>query len=322
MRAPYRSDNRAQGINMRTNQRPFCGAADIHQMTALVQAFPADSLHVVDLPYRLSSWAIDFPENVGLWVDAEGRLVAWAVLQTPFWTVDYTFHPVAGASIQRQILGWADKRAHQALDTASGRPCWFVMVFENQLERRRHLEAAGFACQSDVGENSWSKVLMARAAAGPIPASALPEGFSVRPLAGESEVAAYVELHQEVFESRNMTAGWRARTLRCPQHVPDLDLVAVAPDGRLAAFCICWLQRGAEGASGQIEPLGVRADFRRMGLGRALLSEAVRRAHALGARQIYVETDNDRNAALGLYRSVGFRILQDVLVYCKEYRGS
>ena len=47
-------------------------------MAALAQAFPAENLHVVDLPYRLSSWALDDPDNVGLWLNEHGELRAWA----------------------------------------------------------------------------------------------------------------------------------------------------------------------------------------------------------------------------------------------------
>jgi mycothiol synthase len=307
---------------MQTHQRPFRGAADIQEMIALAQASPSDSLHVADLPYRLSSWAFDFPENVGLWIDAWGELVAWAVLPPPFSTIDFAFRGDASGSIHRQILDWADGRAREVMHTASGRPSWFVMVFANQVKRRGELEAAGFTCQSDVGEDSWSKVLMARATGDRILKCATPEEFVVRPLAGDGEVEAYVELHRAVFESRNMTAEWRARSLRCPQYMPELDLVAAAPDGRLAAFCVCWLQQGPQGASAQIEPLGVRADYRHLGLGRALLSEALRRAQVLGATQIYVETDNYRDGALGLYQSAGFQILKDVLMYRKDYQGS
>jgi len=39
----------------------------------------------------------------------------------------------------------------------------------------------------------------------------------------------------------------------------------------------------------------------------------------LGAEQIFVETDNYRNAALLVYESVGFRIEHEVLVYRKDY---
>jgi mycothiol synthase len=148
----------------------------------------------------------------------------------------------------------------------------------------------------------------------------LPTGFIIRPLNGEGEIEAYVELHRAVFESRNMTAEWRARTLRQPAYTPDLDLVAVALDGRLAAFCVCWLDENpGTGTIGQIEPLGVHASFRKSGLGRAILVEGLQRLQSHGASRICVEADNYRHAALDLYESVGFRIVRDILVYSKDY---
>ena len=307
---------------MQAKQREFCGCSDVQAMGALARAFRSDNLHVIDLPYRFSSWAMDEPANVGLWEDAEGQLVAWAIMQVPFGTIDYACHPHAGPELHRRILDWADRRAQETLGTLNGHPCWFVMVLAGHVGRIRDLEAAGFICQADLGEDSWSQVLMARSAETPIPAGKLPAGFTVRPLAGESEVEAYVELHRAVFESRNMTPQWRARTLRCPEYVPDLDLVVVGPDGRLGAFCVCWLDRSASEASAQIEPLGVCAELTKLGLGRAILAENLRRAHLFGARRVYVETDCYRNPALRLYESVGFRVLQHVLVYRKDYDGA
>ena len=155
-------------------------------------------------------------------------------------------------------------------------------------------------------------------------APALPAGYSLRPLAGEAECSAYVDLHRAVFESKNMTVEWRARTLRHAGYRPDLDLVVAAPDGRLAAFCVGWFQPGdaRSAPSGQIEPMGVHEDFRKLGLGRAILSEAVRRLASLGAAHVDVETDSYRNAAFELYEAIGFRVIQDVLVYRKDYAAA
>ena len=308
---------------MKTRQREFCGEADVQAMIALAHASPSDNLHVVDLPYRLSSWALDRPDNVGLWVNARGGLLAWAVLQTPFWTIDTVCHPAAEAELHRPILAWADERARQALDTPSGRPCWFVMAFADRPGRLCDLEAAGFASQADVGADAWSKVLLGRPAQQPLADAALPAGFAIRPLAGEGEVDAYVQVQRAVFGSANMTLAWRARTLRRPEYRPELDLVAVAPDGRLAAFCVGWLSQELDGQpAGQVEPLGVHADFRQLGLGRAILSELVRRMALNGAQAVYVETDRQRNAALELYQAAGFRVLREVLVYRKDYAAS
>jgi mycothiol synthase len=185
-----------------------------------------------------------------------------------------------------------------------------VMVSATQTDRIRDLESAGFAPQADVGKDSWSKVLMQRSAQRPIAGCVLPAGFVIRSLAGEGEVEAYVRLHRAAFGTENMTVEWRARTLRRPEYLPELDLVAVAPDGRLAAFCVAWLNSHSEGkSSGQIEPLGVHKDFRGLGLGRAILGEALRRLHRCGADTVYVETDLQRTEALSLYKAVGFRVL-------------
>jgi ribosomal protein S18 acetylase RimI-like enzyme len=300
--------------------RIYQDSRDQQRMMALVRAQPQDHLHNIDLPYRFSSWAFDASDNIRLWEDQHGDLLAWAVLQTPFWAIDYAYHPAAPDTIHSQILAWADAQARQQHNTAYGRPAWFVNVFDWQQQRQRDLEAYGFVSQADQGEDSWTKVLFEHDREHPLPAYPLPTGCSIRPLRGVEEVDAYAALHRAVFESESMTAAWRGRTLRHADYQPDLDLVAVDSDGQLAAFCICWFTpNGIEGRpSGQIEPLGVRADMRRHGLGRTILAEGVRRLYQHGAEHVVVETDNYRNAAFALYTAAGFRVSQNVLVYRKD----
>lgn len=305
--------------NMKITERAFSRDLDLQAMAELVRKFPTENIHFVDLPYRFSSWSFDYPENIRLWSDENGELLAWAILQVPFWTIDYAYHPEFHHKIFPQILNWADEHAKKIVNTPSGHSAWFATAFASQVNRIRDLEQAGFASQADVGENSWSQVLMEHFMQ--IPADAnLPDDFHIRPLNGASEVEAYVELHRAVFESKNMTAEWRNHTLQRPEYISDLDLVAVAPNGQLAAFCICWLAKDAKGdVSGQIEPLGVHEKFRKLGLGRAIISEGLKRLKAKGAKHIYVYTDRDRNAALRLYESIGFRVLHDILLYRKDY---
>jgi mycothiol synthase len=298
-------------------QRSISTDQDKVLMSALARQCPESNLHVVDLPYRFSSWAFDDPENIGLWFDEDQGLVAWAALQTPFWTIDYACHPEHETALHQEILSWADYRAQLIRNTPYGRPAWFVMVFSGQNERIRDLENAEYGCQSEVGEDSWSKVLMRRSAQTPVkvyaPRSA---GFTVRSLAGQEEVPKYVELHQSVFESKNMTVEWRARTLQHPDYRPDLDVVVESPDGRLVAFCVCWLDQ--DSMTGHVEPLGCHKDFRQYALGRVALSAGLRRLQSLGAQNILVETDNYRNTAFRLYQSLGFEVIRDVLVYRKD----
>lgn len=304
---------------MKIKQRAYAGAVDYQQMMALAHAHPADNLHVIDQPYRFSSWAFDEPTNAQLWVDEQEQVVAWVVMQTPFWSIDYACHPSVSDKVHPQLLAWADQRAQQLVGSDFGRPMWFVNVFVGQERRMRDLEAAGFYSVADVGKNSWTKVLMQQSTLTVEPGHTLPAGFAIRPLAGLSEVAAYVDLHQTVFESKNMRVEWRTCTLQQSAYRPDLDLVVAGPDGRLAAFCVGWLHRGVDGSRGQIEPMGVHPGFRSLGLGRAILAEGLRRLYAQGAQEVFVETDNYRDAAFALYESVGFQVARDVLVYRKDY---
>jgi ribosomal protein S18 acetylase RimI-like enzyme len=110
------------------------------------------------------------------------------------------------------------------------------------------------------------------------------------------------------------------RTLKHPDYQPNLDVVVVAPDSRLVAFCIGWICHTPDGGlRGQIEPLGCHADFRKYALGRVALCETLRRLHQHGAQSIFVETDNYRSTAFRLYESVWFRVIREVLVYRKDY---
>jgi mycothiol synthase len=298
---------------MTLRQRPFSGKDDLRGMSALVEAFPEQNLHVVDLPYRLCSWALDETGNIGLWFNLEGELRAWTVMQTPFWCIDIVLHPDEQALYPR-LLTWAQQRAADLLNGPYGRPAWFVHVPDRQAARLRELEEAGFASQANVPEDPWSMVMMQHSGEA-LAVSGAQAGLIIRPLAGRSEVDSYVECHQAVFQSDNMRAMWRSRILAHPAYQPDLDLVAVDAGGRVAGFCVGWLNQ----QGGQIEPMGVHPDFRGRGLGRALLSECVRRLQRRGARRIFVATDNFRDAAFGLYESAGFRVIEPVWVYRKDF---
>lgn len=289
-------------------------------MKSLALSCFQQNLHNIALPYRLSSWALDDSQNAHLWFHPDGDLAAWAVLNTPFWALDLVCPPEHETSLLPQLLEWVDQRATGIAGILPEHTAWFAPVFPWQKERIRLLENAGWGCQADIGEDSWSKVLMRRDQR-PLPKSyPPPPGFIVRSLRGQEEVEAYVELHQEVFGTKNMTVDWRARTLLQPDYAPDLDLVVEAPDGSLGAFCIGWLRHLSDGTlAGQVEPLGCAGEYRNRALGRVALAAVLERLLAAGSHAIYVETDNYRDTALRLYESLGFQVIETVWLYRKDF---
>jgi hypothetical protein len=148
--------------------RQLSGEPDKIRMAALAREFFADNLHVIDLPDRFSSWAFDDPGNIGLWEDEVGHLVGWAVMQTPFWKMDFACSPSREGNLYPEMLAWAVERALSIQDTSFGLPSWFVSVFADASERIRVLESSGFKCQSHLGEDSWSEVLMRRPGSEPV----------------------------------------------------------------------------------------------------------------------------------------------------------
>lgn len=298
-------------------QRPYRGEADKLLMLATAHHAGPTATHVVDLPYRLSSWSLDDPENVGLWEVENGKLVAWAVFQFPMWFVDVAFDVrYDSPELQNQVLAWVDEKATGWAVTSKARPCWFINVYASQSGFIERLAEVGFRSQEKVAENPWSKVaLELKYLPDFIP---LPEGFSIRPLKGKAEVEAAVALHRACFDSDNMTLAWRERLFEAPHYRPDLDLVVAGPDGRLAAFWLGWFDPAI--ATGQVEPMGVHPNFRKLGLGRSLLIAGLHHLKAAGAASIIVETDDYRNAAHSLYLSVGFELVEKVLIYRKNYQ--
>lgn len=64
---------------MLIKQVSYTSTAVLQQITDFMYTYPANNPHVLDLPYRLSSWSLDYPENIGMWEDENGRFAAFCV---------------------------------------------------------------------------------------------------------------------------------------------------------------------------------------------------------------------------------------------------
>jgi GNAT superfamily N-acetyltransferase len=96
---------------------------------------------------------------------------------------------------------------------------------------------------------------------------------------------------------------------------PELDLVAVAPDGTLAGCCIVW-QDEATGFA-EIEPLGVTPKHRGRGVAGAMCIDAARRVAERGGAQLFINTGprDEYPAPTAAYRKVGFKVVERATRY-------
>jgi ribosomal protein S18 acetylase RimI-like enzyme len=63
---------------------------------------------------------------------------------------------------------------------------------------------------------------------------------------------------------------------------------------------------GRGGAAGYVQRLAVAPEMQGLGLGRELLGDGLRWLRAHGARRVYVNTQEDNDRALALYKRAGF----------------
>ena len=240
---------------MTPTTRPCAGEPDWSLITDLIRAAPPKSRHLVNYPWRLSSPSGQSQRDCRLWLGDDGTAVGLACWQTPWAALDFYARPgPLERDVEEAIFAWAARRFRRARRRA--RPP--VAVLGGGAGGRCRPARAAREARVFARRGLLLRTAMQRPLAEPAGCAELPPGFSIRTLLGEGEVEAYVALHRRAFDSATMTAPWRARTLRWPQYRPEIDLVAVAPDGRLAGFCVGWLD--AERRVAQIEPFGVDPD--------------------------------------------------------------
>ena len=255
-------------------------------------------------------------QHIYLW-EGEGSqppLMGWALLSPEWRTFDVFVHPdMHGSSQALQMAAWAEARIAGIAGEVGGKNIRTMWVGEGDMELIAHLERRGFT-RSEDSMLQYRRCLEQRVGSPP-----LPPGYYVRRLAGEGEAPLRAAASHAAFELNMPMPRYLERYLKfmvSPVYRPEMDLVAIAPEGRVAAFCIAWLD--FTNRVGLFEPVGVHPDFRRMGLGKAVLAEGLRRMMAYGMQSAIVCAKANNAAAQRLYQAAGFQVEQRLLTYVKS----
>jgi len=133
------------------------------------------------------------------------------------------------------------------------------------------------------------------------------DGYRIRSMGDTEEHPARCSVSWRAFHPDEpfdrVKDCWYHNVQRAPLYRRDLDLVAVAPEGELAAFCTIWFDDVTR--TGHFEPVGTAPEHRRHGLAKAILTEGLKRLGCLGADLAYVGSYSEPVHAL--YLSVGFQ---------------
>jgi ribosomal protein S18 acetylase RimI-like enzyme len=256
--------------------------------------------HVGDVTWGLRAHEAREDEwKIRLWKDGD-RTVAWSWLKGDRGLLEY--------DVRRDRLDLLDEMLADT-DVRS------TVAFEDDEEVQARLIRNGFEEDGDAKLTRRSSLLhfLARDLADAPALPELPEGFRFRTME-DADFSERVAVHRDVWAPSRVTESSFARVQASWPYRASLDCVVEAPDGRFAAYCLVWPDD--ENGVGELEPVGVREEFRRRGLGAAVCTFALRRWHEEGGRQAIVYCENE--AACGLYESIGFRRHTTIVGYSRS----
>ena len=147
-------------------------------------------------------------------------------------------------------------------------------------------------------------VSMRRSLLAPFPAPAWPAGIAPVPFASEHALAAHALLVAAYAQGGGSVperfVPWWDAVSSDEEFDPALCFVAMAEDGAMAGFALCW-------TSSFIKDIAVASAHRRKGVGEALLLSAFRALKARGHQEVRLKVEaGNPSGAQRLYERLGF----------------
>ena len=314
--------------------RAYQGESDLQKIIDLFDACEAvdqleQSISIAQLRLSIEAPGIDQERDLSLWEDTNQRLIGFGELSInepiPDNLADgnlwFFVHPVArDGNLDRQIIAWAESRMQEVGRAKQGQPKLLTWSRNSRVDRIATLEQYGF-------EESRQFLFLTQTLPKVIPTPQLPTGFTIRAIDCNRDAQAWVNLHNQSFANTWNYHPLTVEKYRCrlkdPDYLPELDLVAIDPDGKFASICLCVVDRTQNTFRGRQEGwialLFTHPDFQQRGLARAMLLNGLDRLKNLGMDivKIGVDTENPFGAKK-LYESVGFEYVYTNIAYIKH----
>lgn len=247
-----------------------------------------------------------------LWETAGDQIAA--VLHPVGWSeVCLHVHPhFRTATLEDEMLAHAEE--HLFGRNQAGHRCLYVPAFAGDAQRQEILARRGYTRQSGVVHH-WHRDLEC-----PLPETPLAPGYTIRSMGDLSENparswASWRAFHaDEPDEAYDGDWSWYQNVQSAPLYRRDLDIVAAAPDGSIAAFCTIFYDDYTRSAVSVL--VGTAAEHWRRGLGKAVMIEGMRRLQLMGCTRLLANAYDP--PADALYGSV-LGTKEDSKTWLKEF---
>jgi len=288
---------------------------------------------ICEIHRQIDEPAVDKTQNLRLWEDEDGKLMGFGYLSIPnpnqvvdaylamcVERQDSVEDNFTARDLESEIIKWGEQRLRE-LGKQLGLPVNLrFYIQDNRSDRISLLTELGFKIDRYY-------FTMARSLDAPIPLPQFPSGFKLCHRSINQDLQTWVNMFNESFidhwNHHDLTVTTLKHWLNDPNYNPKLDLIAVAPEGKFAAFCYCNINP-IENAryqqnEGWIEWLGTQRNFRKLGLGKAMLLAGLHCLKNAGVDTAKLSVDAESlTGATKLYQSVGFQQVETWLEYVKE----
>ena len=223
--------------------------------------------------HSLAPWIL-FP-RIGIWED-NGEIVAVATLEWFLGEFMLQINPDY-AFLKPELLHYAEENL-SVMNADGTRTLCVSRLHNTDTEMEELLIRQGYHMAADSGWAGFFDL------SGEVPQCPLPEGFSIVSLQEENDLEKINRVMWRGFEHPNepdCSIDTRRVMQSGPHFRPELNLVVKALNGDYAVYCGMWYE--PECREAYLEPLCSDPDYRKMGLAKAALYEAMRRTKELGA---------------------------------------
>ncbi len=231
-----------------------------------------------------------------LWETADGKLAAILHATDPGEAFHHIHPDFRSFDLESRMYAVAEE--HLSGVDAAGRRRLLTLADEGDHLRVEVLEARGYV-QRDVTVHHWMRDLD-----GPLPEAPASDGYTIRSMGDAREYESRAWASWRAFHADEPDDGfgggdWFANLQSAPLYRRDLDIVAEAPNGEIAAFATIFYEDVNRSAVCVL--VGTAAEHWRRGLGKAVLTEGFRRLQSVGCTRVFANGyDAPANA---LYKS-------------------
>ena len=240
-------------------------------------------------------------EDVAFIWEVDGQIIAILMPDGGLGEAHGSVHPdLRTPELEEEMIAVAEE--HLAAVRPDGSRKLYLWAPEQDRLRQGILRRHGYAMDPGA-ESQWRRQLD-----DPIPDVPIAPGYIIRSLGDGLDLlercyASGLGFHDgdiQVAVNNRKDPSWYRNIQTAPLYRRDLDLVAIAPEGDIAAFCTIWFDDVTRSAC--FEPVATVPDHQRRGLAKAVMTEGLRRLRRMGATTAFV--GGYSVAANALYRSV------------------